>query len=144
MSSTPGQYPSLKRVINRAYVQVPPSPLTNYHRVTGSVLPFVLSKSEQKENALLKISALPMSHSDASPTSLKRKSVDWEPASLDLDGAHKKSKLSFAPLGPPLNVKHITMNEPVKNISEEFPDGFVYCHQCNKKRDLNGKQDDYL
>jgi hypothetical protein len=134
----PRQHLSAQRV-NRAYVEVPPSPLTRYSRVAEHNL---LSNNEQKENTPLKLSSHPMSHFDASSTSLKRKLLDHEPSSLALEGIilpPKKSKLSSVPLGAPLNIKQVTMNEPAKNISEEFPNGSVYCHQCNKKRDYNGE-----
>jgi hypothetical protein len=140
MSSTPRQYPSVQRV-NRAYVEVPPSPLTFYRRVAGSAQHVVPSNNEQKENTPLKPSLL-MSHSDASSTSVKRKLMDLESSSFVLEGLilpQKKSKLSFVPNGAPLTVKQVIMNDPAKNVSEEFPNGFVYCHQCNKRRDLNGE-----
>lgn len=84
-----------------------------------------------------------MSHSDASSASLKRKLLDRDPSSLALEGIilpPKKAKLSSFSNGAPLNVKQ---NEPAKNISDEFPDEFVYCHQCNKKRNLNGEYYDH-
>jgi hypothetical protein len=141
MSSMPRQHPSVQRV-NRAYVEVPPSPLTIHRRVTVSGLHNVQSNNEQKENTPLKPFSLPMSHSDAPSTSLKRKLLDREPSSLILESIilpPKKARLSSFSSGAPLNIKQVTMNEPAKNISEEFPNGFVYCHQCNKRRDLNGE-----
>jgi len=144
MSSIARQHPSVQRV-NRAYVEIPPSRLTIHRRVTVSALHNVQSNNEQKENTPLKPFSLPMSHFDASSASLKRKLLDREPSSLALEGIilpPKKAKLSTLSSGAPLNVKQVTMNEPAKKISEEFPDGFVYCHQCNKKRDLNGEHYD--
>ena len=142
MSSMLRQHPSVQRV-NRAYVEVPPLPLTIYRRVTVSALHNVQSNNEQKENTPLKPFSLPMSHFDAASTSLKRKLLDREPSSLVLEGIilpQKRARLSSFSSGAPLNIKHVTMNEPAKNISEEFPNGSAYCHQCNRRRDLKGKQ----
>jgi len=138
MNSTPGQHPSVQRV-NRAYVDVPPSPLTAaIRRGFGNSLHAVPSNNNRKENAPLQPSQTSMSQGVS--TSLKRKFLDSEP-SLVVDGVMvlaKKAKPSAVPCGATLNMKQIQATDPAiaKTITDEE---FVYCHQCNQKRDAKCK-----
>ena len=68
-----------------------------------------------------------LSDDDSSVTSLES-----EPSSS------KKAK--SASTGTPLKVAQLNTlpPQPVANACEEFPNGWIYCHQCCKKRDLEG------
>lgn len=137
MSSTPKQHSAIQR-LNRAYVQVPPSPLLlSARRVSGSAL-HVAASNKLKENTPLRPLQTSMAHYSPPSTSLKRKLSDREPGSLIFDGVVmplKKSKLSPSDNGASSN-KGV---EPPNGADSEFPNGFAYCHQCNKKRDIDGE-----
>src|SRR6266498_6110254 len=109
MNSTPRQHPSVRRV-NRAYVEVPPSPLTAAsQRVSGISLHVVPNNNKLKENAPVQPAQTSISQAGGSSTSLKRKFLDHDP-SLSLNGvmtSAKKAKPSAVPSGATLNVKQI-------------------------------------
>lgn len=93
------------------YVDVPPSPfpLSRY------------SSLSHKENTPLTI---------ASHLHRKRKLSDPK------GGSTKKQKLAAV---TPLQ----TSSSPVPldstpDVSADFPNGYIYCHQCSKKRDISG------
>lgn len=142
MDSTPRQHPSVQRV-NRAYVDVPPSPLTAaIRRAPGNSLHVVPNNIKRKENTPLHPSQMSMSQGGGASTSLKRKFLDSEP-SLVLDGVMvpaKKAKPSAVPCGATVNVnvKQFQGTDPAiaNTITDEE---FVYCHQCNQKRDAKCK-----
>ncbi|CAA7261782.1 unnamed protein product [Cyclocybe aegerita] len=140
MSSTPKTHPAIQRV-NKAYVQVPVSPYStsSVHRMLATPI-HVAASNKLKENTPLRPSHLAMSHSIIPSTSLKRKISDREPR-LIFDGvvitSAKKPKLS-APNdnGTLLKKNPSKVDIPVIELTPEFPNGSVYCHQCNRKRDL--------
>ncbi|KAF9527302.1 hypothetical protein CPB83DRAFT_856322 [Crepidotus variabilis] len=76
-----------------------------------------------------------MAQSSTPSTSSKRKLTDREPSGLIFDGvvmSVKKLKLAPTLHNPPLKEK---VDNALKNATEEFPNGYVYCHQCRKRRD---------
>lgn len=88
-------------------------------------LPHV-SLAGHKENALSRSSAPQMSPSTSpAPAQNKRKlDVDAPVADQPASKKHKQPKDAD--------------QQPVANATDEYPNGFVYCHQCNKKRDATG------
>ncbi|KAF8871260.1 hypothetical protein CPB84DRAFT_1830164 [Gymnopilus junonius] len=136
MSATPNSH-SVVRKVNKAYVLVPPSPLnlSSYRPLRTPV--HVAGGSKLKENMPLRPSQLAMSQQAASSPSLKRKLSERDVSTLVFDRVNpvpKRSKLSTA---IPLKNTHIVQpTAPAENACPEFPNGFAYCHQCNKKRDL--------
>ncbi len=139
MSATPSQHSTVKR-INRAYVQVPPSPFTISGRRTFQNSPHVASScNELKENTPLKSLQTPMSYIGSSSTSLKRKLSDREHYFDDVVIPPKQSKLTSASNDTSSKPKQSKISEPANNTLVNFSDGLVYCHQCNKKRDPGGE-----
>ncbi|KDR75076.1 hypothetical protein GALMADRAFT_156959 [Galerina marginata CBS 339.88] len=139
MSATPKSHPAVQR-LNKAYVQVPASPLSlTSYRALGTPN-HVASSSRLKENTPLRAAQLAMmQHASSSSAFLKRKLSDREPSSLIFDGVNpsaKKSKLSTGATIGALMPTQIKPLLPAGNASPEFPNGFAYCHQCNKKRDI--------
>lgn len=143
MTSTPNSHPAIQR-LNKAYVQVPPSPvsLSNYR---AFATPTHVASSKQKENTPLRPFHIPMAEhasSSSSSSSLKRKMADREPSKLEgvIIPSAKKSKLAT-------NISNMTPSKSVSakpilsatNACPEFPNGWAYCHQCNKKRDVTCK-----
>ncbi|KAF8554735.1 hypothetical protein OG21DRAFT_1508623 [Imleria badia] len=101
-----------RKTLSQVYVELPSSRTPHKH------LPHV-SSAGHKENALSRSSATQMS---------------------SLEPAHNKRKLDAdAPVADqPAAKKHkqpMVAVQPVTNAPDEYPNGFVYCHQCNKKRD---------
>ncbi|PPQ84593.1 hypothetical protein CVT25_015796 [Psilocybe cyanescens] len=141
MSSTPKPYPSVQR-LNKAYVQVPQSPvsLSSYRALGGSA--HLVPSSRLKENTPLPPFKLAMpQHPSSSSASTKRKISDRDSSSLVFDGVYisstKKSKLSASTGNmTPLKAKVPKPEVPAANACPGFPNGFSYCHQCNKKRDV--------
>lgn len=144
MSSTPKPYPSVQR-LNKAYVQVPQSPvsLSSYRALGGSA--HLVPSSRLKENTPLPPFKLAMpQHPSSSSASTKRKISDRDSSSLVFDGVYisstKKSRLSASTGNmTPLKAKAPKPEVPAANACPGFPNGFSYCHQCNKKRDVAGK-----
>lgn len=65
-----------------------------------------------------------MTNTNGTPSSAKKAKVSTNGKAAD------KPKATKAKTG--------TQNKP-QEASEEFPNGWYYCHQCNKKRDLGRK-----
>jgi hypothetical protein len=106
---------SISRPKQLLFVDVPPSPfpLSRYSSIS------------RKENAPL---------TTASPLSRKRKLSDPEGSSIT---STKKQRL--VPKSP---LKTSSIPEPLasaSNTSADFPNGFIYCHQCSQKRDISGE-----
>ncbi|KAG6850970.1 hypothetical protein H0H93_005839 [Arthromyces matolae] len=96
------------------YIDVPPSP---YPILSSVSRKNVLTSLSLKENALLPSASLP-----ETPL-LKRK-----PSEHDLLVSNsKKQKIHQKPAVTPINAP------------PEYPNGFVYCHQCSRKCDAPGK-----
>ncbi|KAF8972987.1 hypothetical protein BDZ97DRAFT_1752045 [Flammula alnicola] len=125
MTSTPKSHPAVQR-LNRAY------------RALGTPT-HVAGSSSLKENTPLRPCQLTMNQHGSSSASLKRKLSDREPPALVLEGviiSTKKSRLSTGAITP-LKAKQIESTMPPHNTFDEFSNEFTYCHQCNKKRDVN-------
>lgn len=105
--------------LSHVFVELPPSRTSLKH------LPHV-SSAGHKENALSRSSASQMNSSTPpAPADNKRKlDVDASVADEPAPKKHKQPKDS--------------MTQSVANATDEYPNGFVYCHQCNKKRDATG------
>ena len=144
MTSTPNSLSAVQR-FNKAYVQVPFSPLTST-RSRGSVTAsHVLHSSKLKENTPLRPLSLSMQQQSSSSTltSAKRKLSDRDAPSQVLDGviiSSKKIRMSMdGSASNSIKYRRTQTLAYLNNASEEFPNGFVYCHQCNKKRDAAGR-----
>jgi len=140
MSTTPKPHPSVQR-LNRAFVQVPVSPQTLSSYRTFGTPAHVAASSKLKENTPLRPLQLGMNQQPTGSTSLKRKLSDRDSSSLIFDGVvvpFKKSKLSSTMNGTTSNAKEIQPASLSDKPYPNFPNGFVYCHQCNKKRDMLG------
>jgi len=135
MSATPSQNSAVKK-INRAYVEIPPSPFTISGRRVFQNSPHVVSRcNELKENTPLESLQTPVSYIGSSSTSLKRKLSDREHYFDDVVMPLKQSKLTSLSNDTSLKPKQSKMSEPANNTLVNSSDGLVYCHQCNKKRD---------
>ncbi|KAF9241536.1 hypothetical protein BU15DRAFT_44816 [Melanogaster broomeanus] len=122
-----GEKSSLRRS-SHVYVEIPPSPLHN-SRNPYKHSPHV--SLTHKENALLRSSSSQMISSTISaPSPPKRK--------LDVDSIVGMSDqpLTKKPKAAPSNPTDVGQVKKLANATDEYPNGFVYCHQCNKKRDV--------
>lgn len=140
MSSTPQSHPSVQR-LNKAYVQLPASPHSLSTHLARSTPAHVVASSKLKENTPLRPSLFAMPQHVSSSTSLKRKLSDRDTPSQVMDGvvlSSKKSRLSMD-ASTSLKARQAEPQIPLSNATEEFPNGWVYCHQCNKKRDVTGR-----
>ena len=134
MASTSKGHPSIQR-INNAYVQVPASPLSlaNYHPLRTPV--HTASSTKLKENTP-KFRLFTTNPS----TSRKRKLSDSISIHDGPISVLKKSKLNTTD-ETPSKVKAPRSQPiiPTENACPEFPNGYVYCHQCSRKRDILSK-----
>lgn len=132
MSSTPT---SLRRLsFRQVYVDVPPSPYFPYENSFSANSTQIYSSHNLKENAPLRLSHASMSQPSTGSTSHKRKLSDLDLSATMAVATTKKTKLAPGAGG---KVSH---SEAAESVSPEFPNGFVYCHQCSKKRDVAGMQ----
>ncbi|EGO25642.1 hypothetical protein SERLADRAFT_448603 [Serpula lacrymans var. lacrymans S7.9] len=120
------------RRLSQVYVEIPPSPLHRSRNASISA-PHVSSVNQsRKENALLPLANSQMTHNQPSNSHKKRKRDTEESSDMTLvDNSQpiKKSK-SSGTKGP------TAAGESIKpKVSDEFPDGYHYCHQCYRKRD---------
>lgn len=133
MASTSRAHPSIQR-INQAYVQVPASPLSlaSYHPLRTPV--HTASSTKLKENTPFRLFT-----SNAS-TSRKRKLSDCISVHDGPISVLKKAKFNAAD-ETPSKVKAPRSQQivPTANACPDFPNGYVYCHQCSRKRDILGK-----
>jgi hypothetical protein len=137
MASTSRAHPSIQK-INHAYVQVPPSPLSlaSYHLLGTPV--HTASSTKLKENTPFRLFTTNPS------TSRKRKISDCISIHDGSISVLKKSKLNPAAESPskvnaPRSQQMMLQNVPTANACPDFPNGYVYCHQCSKKRDILSK-----
>ena len=133
MASTSRGHPSIQR-INNAYVQVPASPLSlaSYHPLRTPV--HTASSTKLKENTPFRL------FTTNSSTSRKRKLSDCISIHDGPISVLKKSKLN-ATDETPSKVKAPRSQQfiPTANACPNFPNGYVYCHQCSQKRDILSK-----
>ncbi|KAG1765342.1 hypothetical protein EDD22DRAFT_775103 [Suillus occidentalis] len=109
-----GQPKGIARRLSQVFVEIPSSAL---HK--PSIPATTRTVSSRKENALR--ASIPQN--TIMDKSSKRKSDEA------LDKPAKKSKLETT------LIKSTAARHPLPNATPDFPNGFVYCHQCSKKRD---------
>ncbi|TEB38255.1 hypothetical protein FA13DRAFT_1725894 [Coprinellus micaceus] len=145
MSATPRS--TLSRRASTAYVEIPPSPfdLHQYQSLSARHVPASNNGGGKptKENTPLRAPRLHMlqsaSTSTSASSSLKRKLSDDDSSVTSLESEQSSSKKAkSASTGTPLKAAQLNIvpSQPVANACEEFPNGWIYCHQCCKKRDL--------
>jgi len=100
-----------KRRLSQVLVEIPPS-------TPGNHLSHV--SSSRKENAL---------RASASKTATISMNTSKRKQDETHDQPSKKAKVETTV------VKSNATRRPLANASLDFPNGFVYCHQCSKKRD---------
>ena len=132
MAATSKARPSIQR-INNAYVKVPLSPmsLASYHPLKTHA-----SSTKLKENTPLR----PPQFTTNSSTSRKRKLSDCDSIHDGPISLLKRAKLVVA--DGTLSRAKAPQSQPIvptANACTEFPNGYVYCHQCYKKRDILSK-----
>ncbi|KAJ8587446.1 hypothetical protein M405DRAFT_934681 [Rhizopogon salebrosus TDB-379] len=102
-----------QRRLSQVFVEIPSSATTTNHP------PHV--PSNRKGNALR--ASVSQNTIMSMNTSSKRKQDETH------DQPSKKAKVETT------SIKLNTTRRPLANATADFPNGFVYCHQCNKKRD---------
>jgi hypothetical protein len=102
-----------QRRLSQVFVEIPSSATTTNHP------PHV--PSNRRGNALR--ASVSQNTIMSMNTSSKRKQDETH------DQPSKKAKVETT------SIKLNTTRRPLANATADFPNGFVYCHQCNKKRD---------
>ncbi|KAG2150574.1 zinc-finger domain of monoamine-oxidase A repressor R1-domain-containing protein [Suillus clintonianus] len=115
-----GQPKSIVRRLSQVFVEIPSSAL---HKSNNNSIPTTSSAthavSSRKQNPL----RASISQNTIINKSSKRKADESNDKPL------KKPKLET------VAIKLNTTRRPLANATPDFPNGFLYCHQCNKKRD---------
>lgn len=113
--------------LNNAFVSVPPSPISldQYRPLKGTQLH---ASTKLKENIPLPPFYVSILQSYPSSSSHKRKMDDRDQPSHTIASATKKAKHTVTSSSTAKQTQHAP--------EEEYPNGFIYCHQCNRKRDL--------
>ena len=139
---SPLQRPIARRY-SQVYVEIPPSPL---HRSIGTPIAQHVSTvtANRKENAPLRASNMFQTQTKSTSASASRKRKLSESDTNVAVAAVPSSSMKKAKLGtnddkpkatkPSKAAARVQKIQP-SNVSEEFPNGFFYCHQCSKKRD---------
>ena len=142
-STTPLQRPVTRR-FSQVYVDIPPSPFHKSRVVSGSPLHVHTHSSNRKENAPLQFSSIIQDQDPATSSPNRKRKLSESYTNMNMasvDGTTslvKKAKVS-------VNEKTVhkskttTAKIGTQQVSEEFPNGWFYCHQCNKKRDSGRK-----
>ncbi|KAG1839050.1 hypothetical protein DFJ58DRAFT_813247 [Suillus subalutaceus] len=112
-----GQPKGIVRRLSQVFVEIPSSALHKPSIPATSNTTHTVSG--RKENAL----RASISQNTIMNKSPKRKSDET------LDKLVKKSKVDTTVIKP------TATRRPLPNATPDFPNGFVYCHQCSKKRD---------
>jgi hypothetical protein len=139
------KHPSIRR-LSQVFVELPASPYTRVPKHTPQSSPHVLNgirSTNLKENARLQESTT-FTHVDTTiSTPFKRKL-----STLDVAVA-KRKRLDATPAYY-AETQQITTATTMKasnpkslNVSDNFPNGSFYCHQCCKKRDRSGQHLSY-
>ncbi|KAG1775435.1 zinc-finger domain of monoamine-oxidase A repressor R1-domain-containing protein [Suillus placidus] len=112
-----GQPKGIVKRLSQVFVEIPSSAL---HKPSiPATCNTTHAVSKRKENAL----RASISQNTIMNKSSKRKSDET------FDKQSKKSKLETT------DIKPTATRRPLSNATPDFPNGFVYCHQCSKKRD---------
>ena len=130
MPSTSKAHPSIQR-INNAYVQVPASPLSlaSYRTPVHTAL-----STKLKENTPFRLFTTNPS------SSRKRKLSDCISVHDGPVSVLKKAKFNAAGETPSkVKAPQSQPIVPTANACPDFPNGYVYCHQCSRKRDILSK-----
>ena len=122
-------HPSIQR-INNAYVQVPASPLSlaTYRPLKTPI--YAASSIKLKENTPLR----PLQYATNTSASRKRKLSNCDSIHAGPISVLKKVKLVAAD-ATPSKVRSQPI-VPTANACPDFPNGYAYCHQCCRKRDI--------
>jgi hypothetical protein len=144
MTSTPtlatpfsAQHSSIKRLL-KVFVEIPPSPIFRSQKKSLQPLcPHVpINSTHLKENARWWPPKL-LNHVEdftMPSTPLKRKL-----STVDVVVSSAKKTKVLPTLAPQVQGKSKVATKPSKrDQSNEFPNGYFYCHQCNAKRDPCG------
>ena len=143
LSVNPAYPLKVVRQLSQVYVELPSSPFRRTSNTPDSLLTTTSNRQSHgadmpKENAPLRArNEEHISSAGSSPVvvQLKRKRSARD---LGREGTErsavqtKKQRVSSDVKARSANTK----TEP-SNATEEYPDGFFYCHQCSKKRDSN-------
>ncbi|KAF9227409.1 hypothetical protein BS17DRAFT_800432 [Gyrodon lividus] len=120
---------SLRRS-SQVYVEIPPSPLHNsrnpYKHVSSTT-------ASHKENALLRSCS---STSQMVPSTISGPSSHKRKLDVDSIAGMPDQPLTKKPKATQPNLDGMSQVNKLANATNEYPNGFVYCHQCNKKRDV--------
>jgi len=145
LNHSPLQNPVVRR-FSQVYVEIPPSPLHRSRTISGTpVAQHVFSLSANlKENAPLRASNMiqGQTRSTSASPSRKRKLSESDTnmgVAAVPSSSTKKAKLVTDADKPkvmkPSKASASVQKTLPSNATEEFPNGFFYCHQCSKKRD---------
>lgn len=141
MSATARGQHSLSRRRSQVFVEIPPSSVHSRHTISRSPISAV---RDVKENTPLRPARInnklimAAQNGDTPSSARKRKLVDTEATSDDeeplADIAKKPKAVAKAKPPPAKKQKKATLSR-AEEPTEEFPNGYFYCHQCNRKRD---------
>lgn len=147
MSSTPiTQSATIQRLKQRVYVDIPssPVPLSRYSAISKpNTTPHVhaasVATSGLKENTPLPLTHDSMINTGSIFRKRKLSERDVPSSTLGLVVNTKKQKLTKIDVQdrPPAQTS-VPTPYPNNNFSSEYPNGFLYCHQCARKYDVAG------
>lgn len=121
------------RTPSQVYVEIPASPLSISRKISSHAF---LNKDSQKENTPLHTSHARVTSasklSQSASSSIRKRKMSLSEAVADKNVSAKKPKLDCT-------IAANKKEKPVVDDSVKYPNGVVYCHQCNRKCDAQGQ-----
>jgi hypothetical protein len=116
------------RNLPEVYVLVPRSPYAVAK--SGGIGPY---SADSSHNPSTPLRAYNMSNAGPPVSVLKRKRSEGKLDEMERHPPETKAKRRK------VSAKTQATQKEASNATPEFPNGFFYCHQCNKKRDSSGE-----
>lgn len=137
------------RRFSQVYVEIPPSPLHKSWTDSTSALHVSTVSANRKENAPLQANNMFQTQPSTSGSqSRKRKLSESNSTNMVVVEIPALKKPKVAPGKKGADKPKATQTKTSAAVprghpsepSEEYPNGWFYCHQCNKKRDSAGER----
>jgi hypothetical protein len=140
------QSAALRRIKQQVYVDIPssPIPLSRYSAMSKSNATTHVHAASVTTSVVLKENTpLTLTHGNMITPSISRKRKlserDVPSSALGLLANTKKQKLVKPEVKPPVTALPSTLAPPAaSNASLDYPNGYMYCHQCSRKYDVAG------
>ena len=149
-TTSPPLQRSVTRKLSQVYVEIPLSSHKTRIVSCSSPLHVDTHTSNRKENAPLQAGSMIQAQDSVTSSPNRKRKLSESHTNINMGGSEdtasilKKAKVPVdeTAIHKP-KAKTGTQSQP-QQVSEEFPNGWFYCHQCSQKRDLGRKYASFL